>query len=100
MTSYKKLLLIFLIPFVLSVGLALLGNYLFPPVCTSSAEIKGKLVCFDQLYDDSWTREFYGFLIICLFIVSVILPPLITWREYQSQKTERKLKSLVVNGNN
>lgn len=99
MTSYKKLLLIFLIPFVLAVSLAFLGDYFFPLRCYSFLKI---LVDLDCLYYSapSLSESLYRLLVIGLFIIAVILPPLITWREYQKQKTERKSKSLIINGNN
>lgn len=102
MTSYKKLLIIFLIPFTLAINLMWIGDYFFQINCTSYTEINGDSVCFEFHDKSALIRTGFRLLIGGLFFLSVVLPPLITWREYQNQKASRKLKSkvLIVNGNN
>lgn len=94
MSQTKQILLAFLIPFSLAVGLASLGDYFFPQSCMT-AEINGETVCFS--YDErgwSFVEGMYTFLVIGLFLASLILPPFITRRAYQSKRSELKATSV------
>jgi hypothetical protein len=94
MNQPKQILLAFLIPFSLVVILVLLEDFFFPPVCTSWGEIQGEKICF-EFHDESLIETGYGLLIIGLFMLSLILPPLITLRSYQGRRNQLKSSSII-----
>jgi cbb3-type cytochrome oxidase subunit 3 len=75
MSQTKQILLAFLIPFLLAVALWLLRGQFFLIGCMPSPEFPGRVVCDTP----STALAMYGLLIIGLFVLSLILPPLITW---------------------
>jgi hypothetical protein len=91
MSQTKQILLAFLIPFILAVSLTFLTNFLFVPQCPSETE-----VCF-IISDESlsFTEVIYKFLIIGLFLTSLILPPFITKRAYQNKRNKLEMKSII-----
>jgi hypothetical protein len=93
MKQTKQILAAFLIPFFLAAGSALLGEYIFPPVCTSSSEIQGEIVCF-EFHNESLIETGYGLLILGLFFLSLILPPFLTRRTYQARRNKLEPASI------
>jgi hypothetical protein len=94
MSQTKQILLAFLIPFILCISLAFLENYFFPK-CFYSAEIQRGTVCIDNYEAFSLIEIAYGFLTIGLFLASLILPPFLTRRAYQSKLSKLKMKSII-----
>jgi len=92
MKQTKQILLAFGIPFFLTVALAFLGDYVFPAVCTSSAVIEGREICFEY-HDESLLETGYGLLILGLFILALVLPSFVTMRAYQNRRN--KLESTL-----
>ena len=96
MNQTKQIVLAFLIPFSLAVGLALFANYFFPHGGCLPAEVRGEVVCFS--YHDypqtSFAEDAYTFLMIGLFLAALILPSFITRRTYQSKLGEINKKSI------
>ena len=90
MSQTKQILLAFLIPFLPAVGLALSRDYFFRIGCFPSAELPGKIIC--DLPSTSFAM--YALLIICLFILSLILPPFITWWALNSKRKKLKQNQL------
>jgi hypothetical protein len=91
MSQTKQILLVFLIPFGLSVGLASFKNYYYTHGCVSSLEIPGKEIC-EQI---SIVEMICILLIIGLFFSSLILPPFMTWRTHQKKRNALKMKAII-----
>jgi hypothetical protein len=95
MNQTKQILLAFLIPFAFGVGLAFLGDSFFYP-CTTSVEMNGEIICFTYPeYSTSLAETFYMFLVIGLFLTSLILPPFLTRRAYQNKRSRLEMKSIT-----
>jgi hypothetical protein len=86
MSSLKQILPTFLIPFLLAVGLFVLGDYFFSPECNTKTEE----ICFGISDPPSTLAEIlYRFLVVGLFLASLILPPFLTMREYQASSRNK-----------
>jgi hypothetical protein len=91
MSQTKQILLAFLIPFILGVSLAFLGFYIFPLGCFTQTVIRGEIVCIGE----SWIEIVNTLLIWGLFVTSLILPPFLTKRAYQSKRSSLNTTSII-----
>jgi len=94
MNQTKQIVLAFLIPFSLAVGLVALRDYFFPLSSCLTTEVRGEEGCFSYHYSSSFTEDAYKFLIISLFLASLILPAFITRQAYQSKLGEINSKTI------
>jgi hypothetical protein len=91
MKQTKQILLAFLIPFLPAVGLALLRDYFFRIGCFPSDEFPGRTVCDTP----STSFAIYALLIIGLFILSLLLPPVISWWALNNKRKQLKQKPII-----
>ncbi len=95
MSLTKQILLAFSIPFILAVGLAFLGDYFFFPGCVSTFVIYGEMFCSSYSDRTSFYALFYVILVIGLFLASLILPPFLSRRVYQSRRNKLESGSII-----
>jgi hypothetical protein len=91
MNQTKQILLAFLIPFGMSVGLVFFKKYYFTHGCVSSPEMPGYITC-DAV---SIFEMVIISLIVGLFFTSLILPPFLTKRSYQSKRNSLKTSLII-----
>jgi len=96
MSQTKKILFAFLTPFLMGVGLAFLGDYYFFPGCVYMFVIQGEMACLSYPENStSLVETFYMFLVVGLFLTSLILPPFLTRRAYQNKRSKLEMKSII-----
>jgi hypothetical protein len=86
MSQTRQILLAFLLPFILGVSSAFLGDRFFFLGCPYGFLIHGEMACSSSGDSTSLTAQLYVFLIVGLFLASLILPPFLTRRVYQSKR--------------
>ena len=87
----KQILIAFLLPFCSAVGLFLLRDRIFLIGCMPSPEVPGRIIC------DTPHIGFaiYALVIIGLFILSLLLPPFVSWRALHKKRKILKRNPII-----
>ena len=96
MSDKKQILLAFLIPFILAVGLMVLRIFVFYDPYDSWRCLSGGLCAppYEE-YSISKQLEIIGLLIVGLFILALFLPSFVMTRTYQNRKNKLESKSVI-----